>query len=108
MAVIIWCCANNPKSMVSELLDCSMASGIGILSYSMYLWQEPFMTPARGTGIFEWPYNLAALMGCAMLSYFVVERPFLKLKDRFAVREPVPDRPTDATRAECAVPLVPS
>jgi peptidoglycan/LPS O-acetylase OafA/YrhL len=109
MAVMIWCCANNPKSMVSELLDCSVASGIGILSYSMYLWQEPFMTPARGTGIFEWPKNLAALMGCAMLSYFVVERPFLKLKDRFAVREPAPASPADiAPPTEVPAPLLSS
>jgi len=108
MAVIIWCCANNPKGIVSELLDCSLASGLGILSYSMYLWQEPFVTPARGTGIFDFPYNLAALMGCAMLSYFLVERPFLKLKDRFAVREPVPASPAKSAPPECAVPLVPS
>jgi peptidoglycan/LPS O-acetylase OafA/YrhL len=108
MVGIIWCCANNTKGIVSELLDSSLASGIGILSYSMYLWQEPFVTPARGTGIFDFPYNLAALMGCAMLSYFVVERPFLKLKDRFAMREPVPVNHPEGTGAEVAAPLLSS
>jgi peptidoglycan/LPS O-acetylase OafA/YrhL len=109
MAVMIWCCANNPKGIVSELLDCRLASGVGILSYSLYLWQEPFVTPARGTGIFDVPYNVLSLLGCALLSYFLVERPFLKLKDRFAVREPVLGSPAEiAAGTEVVAPLVPS
>lgn len=59
---------------------------LGWISYSLYLWQMPFMKQAGtvnpGHIWFDFPYNIgfAVLAGCA--SYYLVERPVLRLRDR--------------------------
>ena len=52
---------------------------IGVLSYSLYLWQEP-ITMAKWPAILQ----LMALVPIAALSYFAIERPFLAMKKRSA------------------------
>ena len=44
---------------------------VGILSYSLYLWQEPFAVGGDGALLFR----IAALAACAVGSYVLVERP---------------------------------
>jgi len=71
---------------------------LGLVSYSLYLWQQLFLPP-RGTpalphvdsGSLAVPTALAA----AVLSYLLVEKPFLALKDR-RQRRVVPLGPTAA------------
>lgn len=57
------------------ILNNPVASGIGVLSYSLYLWQQAFTLDHK--------YSiLAALLlvtACALGSYFLVEKPMLKL-----------------------------
>ena len=59
---------------------------LGVGSYSIYLWQEPFLTPRR----FDWwnlfPQNLLLVAVFAALSYHVIERPFLRIKQHRALR----------------------
>ena len=57
---------------------------IGVLSYSIYLWQQLF----TGSGHFwagRWPQNLLFILLAAVLSYRLVELPFLRIKRRLAV-----------------------
>ena len=54
---------------------------IGTISYSLYLWQQLF-APANKSFAGRFPWNCAALCGCACFSYFVVERPLLRWRDR--------------------------
>jgi peptidoglycan/LPS O-acetylase OafA/YrhL len=56
---------------------------IGILSYSLYLWQQLFLTNLNVTWTGRWPWNFLAAAGCALASYYLVERPILGLKRRF-------------------------
>jgi peptidoglycan/LPS O-acetylase OafA/YrhL len=58
------------------LLNNRLACAIGILSYSLYLWQEPFAMQGRPA------LSVPALAGCAIGSYFLVEQPMLKLGRR--------------------------
>lgn len=56
---------------------------LGKISYSLYLWQQPFV----GSDIFKnslgrFPVSLLATIGCALASYYFVERPFLIWKER--------------------------
>ncbi len=52
-----------------------VASSIGVLSYSLYLWQQAFTMDHR-----QWmPIALLMLAACASASYFLVEKPMLKL-----------------------------
>jgi len=71
-----------PNDLIGRILNSRALSSIGVLSYSLYIWQEMFLvySPTTRTVI---PWNLAATLGAALLSYYLIERPFVRLKDRF-------------------------
>ena len=61
---------------------------IGVLSYSIYIWQQFFLlSPSpywpAWAGIF--PINIALVLIASMVSYHCWEKAFLKLKSRFGV-----------------------
>ena len=70
-------------SLFARLLNTASLSFIGTLSYSLYLWQQPFFS----AGLI-WPTGqlLLAIIVCALVSYFVVERAGLVLRSRLADR----------------------
>ena len=74
-----WRCLNHPALV-----------WIGLISYSLYLWQQPFLD--RGNQAHWWtafPQNLVLAFIAAAWSYYFVERSFLRLRDS-GNREPVP------------------
>ena len=68
----------KPASLPGHFLNLGLMRHIGIISYSLYLWQEMF----DGPHVAFFPWNLIAIFACAELSYFLVERPALSLRDR--------------------------
>jgi len=64
-------------SICWRLLDSKLLVWIGVLSYSLYLWQQPLTSRSVP---FWW--GIPALLVVAWLSYRFVESPFLKLKDK--------------------------
>lgn len=61
---------------------------IGKLSYSLYVWQQLFLGSSgywlKYQIVTHYPFNILAIIFCALISYFVVEMPFLKLKSKFS------------------------
>ena len=55
---------------------------IGVLSYSFYLWQQPFLDRLSTAWYTVFPVNIALAALCAYMSYTLVERPVLGLRDR--------------------------
>ncbi len=61
---------------------------IGVLSYSLYIWQQPFFARADVFGLVDapllltFPYNLIAAFATAALSYHALEMPLLGLRAR--------------------------
>lgn len=53
---------------------------IGVLSYSLYLWQNAFLNPDWSAWPARLPMNLLLAACMAVASYYLVERPFLRLK----------------------------
>jgi peptidoglycan/LPS O-acetylase OafA/YrhL len=53
----------------------------GTLSYSLYLWQEPFLNPKGKSDLNAFPVNLLLALACAVASYFLVEKPFFSLRE---------------------------
>lgn len=55
---------------------------IGKLSYSIYLWQQFFLSKFQ---IFydSFPLNILGILVMAMFSYYLIEKPVLKFKDRY-------------------------
>jgi peptidoglycan/LPS O-acetylase OafA/YrhL len=69
-----------------EVLNTRALVWVGTLSYSLYLWQEPFLNHnAHGT-FTAWPLNLALAIICAVASYYLIEKPFFALRDQWAQR----------------------
>jgi peptidoglycan/LPS O-acetylase OafA/YrhL len=64
-----------------RLLNARPLRFIGVLSYSLYLWQQVFLNRNSEAWISSFPVNLLLAAIAALGSYFVVERPFLRLKD---------------------------
>lgn len=76
----------HPTSLLGLMLNSRPFVAVGVLSYSLYLWQEPFLY-FRGTGwATAFPQNIVLAFAAATFSYFVVERPFLALKSRLSAR----------------------
>ena len=71
------------------ILNNSVASALGVLSYSMYLWQQPF-TVVRSWSLIP---SLAALAICALVSYVAIERPLIALGRSMTSRigTPIPE-----------------
>lgn len=71
----------NARNAVGRLLGCKLTVGIGLLSYSAYLWHQPIFAFARhasSTGL-HWTVFLGMgllSLGLAFLSWRYVERPF--------------------------------
>jgi peptidoglycan/LPS O-acetylase OafA/YrhL len=58
---------------------------VGLISFSLYLWQQVFVNPDMPIHV-VFPLNIVAAVVMAALSYHFVELPFLRLKDRPARR----------------------
>ena len=68
----------------AKLLNLRAAVIIGTLSYSLYIWQQPWVVMMGGHGLLQtFPINVVLACVCAVLSYTLIERPFLSLKDRW-------------------------
>jgi peptidoglycan/LPS O-acetylase OafA/YrhL len=69
-------------SFVFKMLNQKILVHIGVLSYSLYVWQQLFF---KGQLQFFriFPYTLIEIYCVALLSYYLLERPFLKLKRHF-------------------------
>lgn len=73
-------------SRLSQFLSARWIGFVGLISYSLYLWQQPFLVvsqPSWGL-VRRLPYCLFITGAVALLSYYLVERPFLQWKRRFS------------------------
>ncbi|MCA8326897.1 acyltransferase family protein [Burkholderia cepacia] len=59
---------------------------VGTISFSLYLWQQPFANPDLPVA-HAFPLGIVWALMAATASYFLVEKPFLRLKDRYTARE---------------------
>ncbi len=78
------CFVGRSESIVFRLLNLRWVAWVGTISYSLYLWQQPFLHKHSDSA--EWwqqfPVNLGLAIVAAVGSFNLVERPFLKLKKR--------------------------
>jgi peptidoglycan/LPS O-acetylase OafA/YrhL len=82
--------ALRPGTWLGVVLESSPMRWVGRLSYSLYLWQQLFcvgeltnrsevLAPLQA-----WPWNAPALFVCAATSYYLIERPLIRLGHRLA------------------------
>jgi peptidoglycan/LPS O-acetylase OafA/YrhL len=67
-----------------RLLNCRPLNYIGLLSYSIYLWQQIFTSELFfGKPLF--PFNLLLIVVFSLISYYFIEKPFLRYRNKFAI-----------------------
>jgi peptidoglycan/LPS O-acetylase OafA/YrhL len=82
LAIVIDRFVRYPDGPAGKVLNWRPVMFVGTLSYSLYLWQEPFINPHVQNATTQWPVNVILAIGCSVASYFLVEKPFLALRKR--------------------------
>ena len=100
IAIIIWALVNAPKSAIGRMLEMRPVVFVGMVSYSLYLWQQLFLNPHPTHWVPTWPVGVTLSFAAAVASYYIIERPFLRLKARVVPKALQPS----ATPAESARP----
>jgi peptidoglycan/LPS O-acetylase OafA/YrhL len=96
IAVIVFKVLRQPGSAIARILKSPPLVWTGIISYSLYLWQQLFLTPMNETlaGIF--PISLLFAYLLAATSYYMVERPILQMRPRWLRTSPKLAPPAEA------------
>lgn len=74
----------EPGALPAQMLSLPPLVFIGRLSYSWYLWQQLFLTRLNHTWTGSFPLSVLCSFGAALASYYLIERPFLRLKHKFS------------------------
>jgi peptidoglycan/LPS O-acetylase OafA/YrhL len=79
-----------PGKKYYQWLNLPVMRHLGMLSYSIYIWQQLFFMPAQfqmdpHTWWMSFPWWLLPTLVVAHLSYYALEMPFFRLRKRFGV-----------------------
>jgi len=69
-----------PGTSFGQILNWRPIAWVGTISYSLYLWQQPFMP---GSLPIPWYAKIACALACAAASYYWIEQPVLSLRKKF-------------------------
>ncbi len=100
----------HPKTIPGSILEWKALRWIGWISYSLYLWQQLFFgvnfvgSPPALAVLRQPPISFLALLGCAMFSYYVVEKPCIRWGHHLASPAIVRD-PCDQSSPQLGRPL---
>jgi peptidoglycan/LPS O-acetylase OafA/YrhL len=86
VCLIIW--FSNKKEIFTKILSTKLFVGIGLISYSLYLWHYPIFVFAAQLNILGGNIFIQLLMGVfvlilSVLSYYFIEKPFRGTKIKF-------------------------
>lgn len=79
------------KDFIFKILNSKILSVTGILSYSIYIWQQLFTSKDYRLPNFmvASPYNVICLIIVSCLSYYFYESFFLRLKSKFSLTQKI-------------------
>ena len=89
-------CVRNPSGIVGRALNSGPLVTIGVMSYSIYLWQNLFLDRTSTGLAARFPLNMALVAVFALASYRLVERPSFELRARLERR--LSERKTGSAR----------
>jgi peptidoglycan/LPS O-acetylase OafA/YrhL len=67
---------------IGRILNSKGVAFVGVLSYSLYLWQQPFLNRNSSAWMARFPANLILTILVAMSSYLLLEKPLMGLRHR--------------------------
>ena len=77
-------------NVLSSLFELAPIRWLGRLSYSLYLWQQLFCFQSTGPWFEHFPVNVLAALAFAAASYYFIEQPFLRWRDRLRHKPALP------------------
>ena len=91
VACAIWVTIERRSGGLYWFLNTSLIAWIGTLSYSLYVWQQLFLSHFAGPRlsafpVYDWRIWWLAAIACACTSYYAVERPILRVRDKLRAR----------------------
>src|SRR5262249_35272268 len=78
------------ESHVGRLLNSRPLVWVGVVSYSLYLWQQLFLCRYHTSWFTTFPVNIVLAFAAATASYHLVGQPFLRLRERLEVQSAKP------------------
>jgi peptidoglycan/LPS O-acetylase OafA/YrhL len=80
-AILVGAVVLAPRSPLGNFLETSPVRFLGRVSYSLYIWQQPFLGPSRPA----LPLAIAGAFVCAVISYALIEQPSIRFGRRFLI-----------------------
>jgi peptidoglycan/LPS O-acetylase OafA/YrhL len=82
--VLLMCTAIAPDSILGRFLELPIMKWTGMLSYSIYIWQQLAIFPIAIASsplrvLQHFPYNIAVIFLVASISYYLIERPMIRI-----------------------------
>jgi peptidoglycan/LPS O-acetylase OafA/YrhL len=68
------------RDWTGKILNSKPLAIVGTLSYSLYLWQQPFLNRNSAAWMTAFPQNIILAVAAAVASYTLLEKPFLRLR----------------------------
>jgi len=96
-AIVHWSTLQSNRTAAS-VLDSPPLTFVGRISYSLYLWQQPFLDRHRATLLTAFPLNIACAFVCALVSFNFIETPVLRFRERMGLVSRVGAAPRAALR----------
>lgn len=81
LMLLYW--AIHVPTKISIFLNHKIMVHIGVLSYSLYIWQPLFLTEKTSFWVNQFPQNILVVFVVALISYYWIEKPILSFKKSF-------------------------
>jgi peptidoglycan/LPS O-acetylase OafA/YrhL len=86
-------CVTHASGRTGRILNAAPMVFVGLISYSLYLWQQIFLNRESASALATFPLNLILAVSAALASYYIVERPALRFRRWLEKREARESRP---------------
>jgi peptidoglycan/LPS O-acetylase OafA/YrhL len=82
LAILIHRSVYYSRDWMGRFLNWRPVAFVGVLSYSLYLWQQLFLNRNSTAWVNTFPQNLVFAVAAALASYYLLEKPLFKFRNR--------------------------
>ncbi len=83
---IDWAITNYENNLFGRFLNTSMMTQIGVMSYSIYLWQQPFLNRSEPQWFNLFPYNFIGIVVFSLISFYLIESTSLAWRHKIEAK----------------------